>query len=120
MSLNSTAQRWYNVALAGYFGLFLLLMFWNTVLMPSARFPVALVLMIWVTPLLLPLTGLLRGNKKSCSWAAYLSLIYLIHGISEAYAVPAERLYASLEIIFSLLLFTGCTFYIRSAAKQSR
>lgn len=112
-----TTRRWYNTALAGYFGLFALLMSWNTVFMPSTRFPIALVLIVWVSPLLLPLKGLLHGNLKSCSWAAYISLFYLIHGILEAYAVAAERLYASLEILFSLLLFTGCTFYIRSAAK---
>ncbi len=114
MSLPSrTALYWYYSALGGYFGLFLLLMSWPTILLPSARFPVALILLFSVTPLLLPLRGFLHGKTRSCSWLAYISLFYLIHGIVEAYAEPLERCYAALEILFSLLLFFGTTFYVR-------
>ena len=110
---NHTSQYWYFIALCGYFGLFILLMLWNTILSPSPRFPVALVLIIAITPLLLPLRGLLHGRLKSCAWAAYISLIYFIHGTLEAYSEPSVRLYAVLEIIFSLLLFFGASFYVR-------
>lgn len=101
------------MALAGFFGLFALLMLWHTVLAPSTHFPVALVLLITVTPLLLPMRGLLDHNRKSCAWAAYISLIYFMHGSAEAYANADERLYASLEIMLSLMLFLGSTFYVR-------
>jgi uncharacterized membrane protein len=109
----------YIVALTGFFGLFALLMLWNTVLAPSTRFPVALVLLITVTPLLLPMRGLLDRNLRSCAWAAYISLAYFLHGTAEAYANAGERLYASLEIILSLMLFFGSAFYVRFAAKQN-
>lgn len=112
------SQYWYYVALIGYFCLFILLMLWNTVLLPSTRFPVSLVLIVMVTPLLLPLRGLLHGRKKSCAWAAYISLLYFIHGTEEAVVNPGERFYAVLEIIFSLMLFFGTTFYIRLSARQ--
>ena len=101
------------IALAGFFGLFALLMLWNTVLAPSSRFPVALVLLLTVTPLLLPMRGLLSRNTKSCAWAAYISLGYFIHGSAEAYINADERLYASLETVFSLMLFLGATLYVR-------
>jgi uncharacterized membrane protein len=107
----------YIVALTGFFGLFALLMLWNTVLAPSGRFPVALVLLVSVTPLLLPMRGLLNRNPKSCAWAAYVSLIYFIHGSAIAYADAAERLYASLEFTLSLMLFIGATLYVRFARK---
>jgi uncharacterized membrane protein len=110
---------YHSMALAGFFGLFALLMLWPTVLAPSAHFPVALVLLITVTPLLLPMRGLLDGNRKSCAWAAYISLIYFIHGSAEAYASTDERLYASLEIILSLMLFLGSTFYVRFSGNHS-
>ena len=42
----------YTTALIGFFGLFALLMLWNTLLAPSSRFPVALILLVTVTPLL--------------------------------------------------------------------
>ena len=107
------AKHCYIIALTGFFGLFALLMLWHTQLAPSVRFPVALVLLVTITPLLLPMRGLLHGRPKSCAWAAYVSLIYFIHGSAEAYANSAERLYAALEIVFSLMLFLGATFYVR-------
>ncbi|MDI1231300.1 MAG: DUF2069 domain-containing protein [Methylobacter sp.] len=110
---------YYIIALTGFFGLFALLMLWNTVLVPSTRLPVALVLLVAVTPLLLPMRGLLNRNPRSCAWAAYISLIYFLHGTAEAYVNPDERLYASLEILLSLMLFFGTTFYIRFAGKQN-
>lgn len=108
----------YYAALIGYFGLFTLLMLWITVLAPPARFPVALVLIVTVTPLLLPLRGLLHGQLKSCAWSAYVSLIYFIHGTAEAYVNPDERIYALIEVVLSLMLFFGATFYIRITAQR--
>ena len=111
------AKHCHAIALAGFFGLFVLLMLWHTQFAPSVRFPVALVLLVTVTPLLLPMRGLLHGNTKSCAWAAYVSLIYFIHGSAEAYVNSAERLYAMLEIVLSLMLFLGATFYVRLRKK---
>ncbi|MFI3187195.1 MAG: DUF2069 domain-containing protein [Methylococcaceae bacterium] len=108
---------YYFTALTGFFGLFALLMLWNTVLVPSTRFPVALVLLVAVTPLLLPMRGLLDRNPRSCAWAAYVSLIYFLHGSVEAYVNADERLYASLEILLSLMLFFGSAFYVRFVGK---
>jgi uncharacterized membrane protein len=108
----------YITALIGFFGLFALLMLWNTVLAPSTRFPVALVLLVAITPLLLPMRGLLDRNPRSCSWAAYVSLIYFLHGTTEAYVNADERLYALLEVMLSLMLFFGTAFYVRLTGKQ--
>ncbi len=107
---------YYYAALAGFFGLFALLMAWNTLLAPS-RFPVALVLLVSVTPLLLPFRGLLDGNLKSCTWMSYVSLPYFIHGVAEAYANPAERYYALAEVGLSLLLCFGAGLYVYKAEK---
>lgn len=115
--MNIKPIYFYIVALTGYFGLFALLMLWNTVLAPPSRFPVAFRLLITVTPLLLPLRGFLDRNPKSCAWMAYISLAYFIHGIIEAYVNTNGRLYPSLEIIFSLMLFFGATLYVRFAGK---
>lgn len=107
------AKHCHIMALTGFFGLFALLMLWHTLLAPSSRFPVALMLLVSITPLLLPMRGLLHGRLKSSAWAAYISLIYFIHGSVEAYANPAEYVYAALEVFFSLMLFLGATFYVR-------
>jgi uncharacterized membrane protein len=88
-------------------------MIWQTVLFPSTRFPIALSLLLSVTPLLIPLRGFLNANKKSCSWMAYLSLFYFIHGSIECYANTDERLLAGSEVLLSLFLFFGAAFYVR-------
>jgi uncharacterized membrane protein len=115
--MNIKPVYFYILALTGFFGLFALLMLWNTVLVTSSRFPVALMLVITVTPLLLPLRGLLNRNPRSCAWMAYISLIYFLHGSVEAYANTSGRLYPSLEVILSLMLFFGTTLYVRFAGK---
>lgn len=107
------------LAVVAFLGLFSLLMFWQTVLAPSIRFPVALVLLLTVFPLLIPLRGFLNGDKKSCSWMAYLSLFYFIHGAIECYANADERVLAGLEIWFSLQLFFGAAFYVRAFSRAA-
>ncbi len=103
----------YWIAVAGFFGLFALLMLWNTVLTPASKLPVALMLLITITPLLLPMRGFLDRELKSCAWLAYISLIYFVHGCVEAYVNASTRPYALLEILLSLMLFFGASFYIR-------
>ena len=109
---------YYRLALSGYFGLFALLMLWNTVLVPTTGLPVALILLVTITPLLLPLRGFLNTNRRSCSWMAYVSLIYFIHGSVATYANNSERLYTSLETLLSLMLFFGTTLYVHYTAKK--
>ncbi|MGR9052609.1 MAG: DUF2069 domain-containing protein [Gammaproteobacteria bacterium] len=117
--MTTSSQYYYGLALAGFFGLFALLMAWHTVLAPSVRYPVAMVLLVTVTPLLVPMRGLLHGRLKSCAWAAYISLIYFIHGSIETYANAAERTFAGLEVLFSMMLFFGATFYVRGRKRNA-
>ena len=117
MSFNHTIYYYY-LALTGYFGLFILLMLWHTVLITNSSFPIALQLIITVVPLLIPLRGLLDKNPKSCAWAAYISLIYFIHGSAESYVNLSERPLALLETFLSLLLFFGANFYVRGMKKN--
>lgn len=111
------SQHLYYLALVGYFGLFFLLMLWHTILAPSVYFPVVMMLMM-IVPLLIPLRGVLHAQLKSCAWAAYLSLLYFIHGTTEAFANADHRVLALLEVFFSLLLFFGANFYIRLKKKS--
>ena len=115
--MNIKPIYFHTLALTGFFGLFALLMLWNTVLAPSHDFPVALKLLITVTPLLLPLRGLLSKNTRSCAWMAYISLIYFTHGSIETYATTTERIYPVLEFTFSLILFFGTTLYVHYSGK---
>lgn len=107
------ADYYYYLALGGFFGLFSLLMLWNTAMYPSTQLPVALVLLLGVAPLLLPLRGFLHANPRSCAWMAYLSIAYCMHGAVEAFVNPNERPLAVIEILCSTSLFVGTTLFIR-------
>jgi uncharacterized membrane protein len=108
---------YYYAALLGFFGLFFLQSAWHTLLFPPTAFPKALMLILTVSPLLLPFKGLLNANLKSCTWMTYISLPYFAHGVAEAFVSADERPYALLEVFFSLLLCFGAGFYVYKAEK---
>ncbi len=108
-------SRW--SALVGYFGLLSITLAWNTWISPSAQIPRALILLCLLTPLLLPLRGLLHGNPYTHAWTAFIALFYFILGVSSV-AIEQERTYGALQIIASLTLFWGCIFYARYKGKQ--
>jgi len=102
-----------NLALTGYFSLFIILMINIVWLIPSRHFPIALVLIVIAGPLLFPMRGLLNNKTYTYQWASFLSLAYFAHGISEMSAYP-EFWYAGLvESISALMMYTGCVMYAR-------
>lgn len=115
----SRARLAWWVSLTGYFSLLVLMLAWNTVLAPSQYFPVAIVLIVMVVPLLIPLRGLLHARPYTHAWTAFLSLLYFTHGVVEATVNPEQRLLGLLEIAFSLLLFFGTTMYARYASTDT-
>lgn len=104
---------YYRMALIGYFGLLVLLLLWHTFLLPATQFPTAPILAIVLIPLLFPLRGILHGRPYACAWAAFLSMLYFVHGVLAAFGTGLELILASIEILFSLMVFFGCAFYIR-------
>lgn len=117
--MNNKPLYFYSIALAGFFGLFTLMMLWHTVLAPAQQIPVAFMLLITVTPLLLPMRGMLAKQPKSCAWMAYISLGYFVHGAIETYVNAHGRLYPSLEVVLSLMLFFGATLYVYFSGKPA-
>lgn len=109
-------SRW--LTLLAYFALLSLMMLWQTVLAPSGLVPISIALLIVVGPLLLPLRGLLHGRPYTHAWTSFLVLLYFIHGVVETWSNPPERLYASLEIVFSVLLYLGVLLYARYRGRQ--
>ncbi|MDH5180382.1 MAG: DUF2069 domain-containing protein [Gammaproteobacteria bacterium] len=107
------------LVLSGYFGLFILLLLWITLLAPPTRVPVSLVLLLFVGPLLFPLRGLLYRKRYTHAWTAFLVLIYFTHGVVEAWSNPAERWLAVAEITLSLMLLTGCVWFVRADARKN-
>lgn len=115
IQLNFKPSHCYWATFIAFLGLFFLLMLWHTVLFPSSHFPIALILLINVMPLLFPLQGFLKGRRQSCAWIAYLSLFYFIQGVMEAYTKNnVEHWLGLLEVFFSLMLFFSAALYVRT------
>ncbi len=108
------------VTLTGYFGLILLLTVWNAWLDPPQSFPRSLVLVVLLAPLLFPLRGLLHGKPYTHAWTSFLALVYFTLGVGVTYAAPQERIYGVLEIVFSVLLYTGAMLYARYRSREIR
>lgn len=102
----------------GYSGLIIVLVSWYGWLLPPVVLPRSIVLALLLVPLLFPLRGLLHGRPYTFAWTSFLALIYFIHGVSEAWAVPEARILGMLEIIFSLCLYSGAMLFARYRSKQ--
>lgn len=100
------------VTLLGYLGLWALLPLWYLWLAPSTELPPYFVLFL-LAPLVFPFAGLIRGRTYTYKWSIFLSLLYFLHGVGEAWTWPSERVYAVLEVFLSLMWFIGAIAYIR-------
>lgn len=107
------AAPWRALSLLGYFGLWVLLPQWYGWLLPPQTLPLYAILLFFLTPLTLLLPGLLAGHPRSYAWSGFAALLYFTHGVGEAYASPADRPYAWLEIACSLCWFIGAIGYVR-------
>ncbi len=66
---------------------------WHGWLLPPDRMPLVVALLIALIPLALPLIV-----------AGMVSLFYFCHGVTEAWASPAERTLALIEVALALVL----------------
>jgi len=107
-------------ATGGYFGLLFLLLAWLGWLSPPRTLPISVALFLMLVPLLFPLRGILHGRPYTFAWASFLALIYFTHGIVEAYSNSEDRLLAVLEIILSIIFYSGSMFYARFRGREQK
>lgn len=66
-------------------------------------------------PLCLPLSGCLKGKVYTYQYSSMLILFYLAEGVTRLFDISlASRICAGIEIILSLIFFTGCLMYVRT------
>jgi uncharacterized membrane protein len=66
-----------------------------------------------LVPLLLPLRGLLRNDRRSQAWATLCVTPYLIYGMTELVANPRLRVLAAAILVASLALFAALVASLR-------
>ena len=113
--MSSTARFFYALTLVGYFGIMALLPAWFGWIAPPRLVPRALAIGLLGLPLFAPLRGLLHARRYTVAWSLFLSLLYLTHGIVEAYSDSVARVPASAEIVLSLFWLCGGIAFIRSS-----
>jgi uncharacterized membrane protein len=74
--------------------------------------------LFWIVPILLPAKGLLQSKPYTYAWTNFVVMYYLLHGLTSIYAIDGERLYAMIEVILCIGLFTGCSFYARKRGRE--
>jgi uncharacterized membrane protein len=84
--------------------LIVLQLVWYLRVAPPQSIPLAWVLGIMLTPLLIPAIGLLLRRPKALFWAGFMSMLHFMHGVSEAWAAPEVRTVATIEVLLSTLL----------------
>ncbi len=104
-------QIWHWTTLIGYFGLLFLLLNWLTWYSPPVEIPRSIVLIMVVTPLLFPLRGLLHATRRSHQWSTFLALPYFAMGVDYAFNSPTESTIGLFILLFSVLYWTGATYY---------
>lgn len=80
----------------------------------SARWPGNAVLALaLLAPLLLPLPGLLRSDRRTHGWATLCVTPYLVYGVTESIANPDVRGVAGAILFASLALFVSLVGFLR-------
>ena len=101
------------LSLACYLGLVSWVMAWIIFLGEVAREHISLSLLLFVTPLLLPLRGVLAGRDKPLVWAALVSLMYRVHGGVVAWSEADQRWLGLIEAGLALGYLVSASFFIR-------
>lgn len=109
---------YYAVAMLGYLGLFALLMAWTMWLAPPTIFPVVVVLLFYIGPMLFALQGMLNKKLYTFGWTQFMSLFYVMMGIVIAASNTEERWLAIMQILLSLMWFVGGMLFIRTTARK--
>lgn len=103
------ATRWIYVALIA------LQPVWHALLPPPSGSSSWLLAVIATVPLLLPLRGVWTGSLRAMTWAGYLSMVYFVIAVMEAWANPPQRPAALLQIALVAGLVAGIFTFSRRA-----
>lgn len=103
--------RW--LSLASYLGLIAWLMVWIIFLDAVEEKHISIWLLLFVSPLLFPLRGVLAGRDKALVWGTLVSLLYAVHGGMVAWSNTDNNWYGLLEAGLSVLYVLGASYFIR-------
>lgn len=101
------------LSLASYLGLIAWVMLWIVFVGDVERKHVSLLLLMFVTPLLLPLRGILAGRDKALVWGTLISLLYAVHGGVVMLSGTGPHWPGLVEVALSLTYLFSASFFVR-------
>ena len=104
------------LTLIAFFGLMITLLFHIIFKNFYPSIPRALLIIFFILPMLFPLRGLLKGNRKTFIWSSYLSLFYLPLSIDTF--ISYDKAFAIAVFILSTSWFIGCFLSIKINPKS--
>lgn len=108
----------HKITLLGYFGLFLLIPFWNLWWYPSATFSNTTITGFWLLPLLFPMLGLIKGKAYTHAWSGFIAVMYVCHGLTSLITNPNEVIPALIEVVFSCMFLFGGMYFAKWRGEQ--
>lgn len=109
---------WRSLTMTGLFGLIGLIIIWNGWLTPVQALPRSLEVLLLITPLLIPLGGILSGRIREHVHATLYALLYVTLGIWHSF-LPQEEVYGYLIVLFSIALYAGGFMTARTLGKAT-
>ncbi|WP_395343387.1 DUF2069 domain-containing protein [Ningiella sp. W23] len=106
------------LALISHLALLAWMSVWYLALDTKADYSIIFILLVYISPLLFPLKGIVQGKPYTHAWACFIVLLYFLHGITVIYAEPAYLWHASLELLLATGMFTGCSVYARLRGQE--
>ena len=106
------------IALTGYFSLLIFMPLWLLILNPSQGLNPWLSTTMFIVPLLFPLKGILAGNPYTFAWSNFIVMLYFLHSLTTLWVSEDDRIWATLELLFSSLMFYGGTYYAKYRGQE--
>lgn len=108
------------LSVASYLALIAWVMLWIVFVGEVERRHISPLLLMFVTPLLLPLRGVLAGRDKAMIWGALVSLAYAVHGGVVLWSGSgAGRWPGGVEAGLSLVYLFSASLFVRWRAMQT-
>lgn len=103
----------HRITLIGYWGLVFLIPVWNLWWFPSQMYSNASITVFWLTPLIFPMFGLLKGKAYTHAWSGFIAVLYICHGLTSLITSIEEIIPIILEVVFGTMFLLGGMYFAR-------
>lgn len=105
-------------AVSANLGLLVWVVLWQVALSPHPHINHMAMAAVWVTPLLLPLKGILAGKPYTHAWANFILMFYFLHALTILWIDDGERWLALIELALTTSAFMANILFTRHRGRE--